>query len=393
VYALTTGKSKPKLKPSDGTTSPGCQPRPPDTAFSCRNMTMPAFAATLPRIAGDYLTDPIVDSTGLTGAWDFDLTWNPRSRILPAGAERTTIFDAVDQQLGLTLHPQTVPTPVLVIDRVNQTPTANPPAIAQLLPPRASAFEVATIRPSAPDERMSHRLDPGGRLEMRAFPLKLLIATAWDLDWDHMDERIAGAPKWIDSKRFDIVGKASAAPDAPRGTGFIDEDLQLMLRTLLTDRFGMSTHYEDRPVTAYTLTAIRPKLRKADPANRTGCREAHAVAHDPRDLDPKLSRLIECRNITMAQFAQQLQTLDRVEASFNQVVDETGLEGSWDFDLSFTPRSQLQSAAPGGDASDPTGAISFFDALTRQLGLKLEMRKRPMPVLVIDHIEEKPSEN
>ena len=95
----------------------------------------------------------------------------------------------------------------------------------------------------------------------------------------------------------------------------------------------------------------------------------------------------------MAQFAQQLQTLDRVEASFNQVVDETGLKGSWDFDLSFTPRSQLQSAAPDGDASDPNGAISFFDALSRQLGLKLEMRKRPMPVLVIDHIEEKPSDN
>lgn len=105
----------------------------------------------------------------------------------------------------------------------------------------------------------------------------------------------------------------------------------------------------------------------------------------------------------MQQFAQQLQSLDRVEAAFNKVVDETGLKGSYDFTLSFSPRSQLRNgggdeaaqqtrdAAPG--APDPNGAISFMDAIRQQLGLKLEMRKRPMPVLVIDHIEEKPTDN
>jgi uncharacterized protein (TIGR03435 family) len=69
--------------------------------------------------------------------------------------------------------------------------------------------------------------------------------------------------------------------------------------------------------------------------------------------------------------------------------------------LSFTPAGQL-GPGRGGDpaqasgvptASDPTGAVSLFDALTKQLGLKLELRKRVMPVLVIDHVEEKPTDN
>jgi uncharacterized protein (TIGR03435 family) len=83
------------------------------------------------------------------------------------------------------------------------------------------------------------------------------------------------------------------------------------------------------------------------------------------------------------------------------VVDATGLDGAWDFTLSFSGINVLQGAGRGGNAaagaggvagaSDPTGGLSLFDAVQRQLGLKLELRKRPMPVLVIDHIEEKPS--
>jgi uncharacterized protein (TIGR03435 family) len=366
-------------------------------------MTMEAFAGALRRMAGDYLPEPVVDSTGLGGSWDFDIRWNPRSRIVQAGADRITIFEAIDKQLGLKLELQQVPAPVIVVDHVDQKPTPNPSGVAKILPPRSLEFEVATIKLSPPDERFGFRRYPGGRIELHAFPMKMLISTAWDVDWDHMDERIAGAPKWVDSKRFDIVAKASGASDGPQGTGFIDEDFQLMLRALLMDRFGISIHLEDRPVATYTLTAVRPKLRTADPSNRSNCREARVVAQDPRDVNPRLSRLIECRNITMQQFAQQLQSLDRVEAAFNKVVDETGLKGSYDFTLSFTPRSQLSSGGDGETARqtpdgalgapDPDGAISFMEAIRQQLGLKLEMRKRPMPVLVIDHIEEKPTDN
>ena len=74
--------------------------------------------------------------------------------------------------------------------------------------------------------------------------MKMLIATAFDVDWDHMDERIAGAPKWVDSKRFDIVANTSAAAGIPEGPGLLDEDFELMLRALLIDRFSISTHVE-----------------------------------------------------------------------------------------------------------------------------------------------------
>ncbi|MES1257048.1 MAG: TIGR03435 family protein, partial [Acidobacteriota bacterium] len=408
TFALTRGKGPLKLKEADGSGSPGCQARPgagaaSDSTFSCRNITMGALAAALRRMAGDYLPEPVVDSTGVGGSWDFDIRWNPRSRVLQAGADRTTIFDALDKQLGLKLELQQVPTPVIVVDRVNQKPTANPPGVAQALPLRSLEFEVAAVKPSAPDERFGYRRYPGGRLEMRAFPMKMLISTAWDVDWDHMDERIAGAPKWVDTKRFDIIAKTSAAPDTPPGAGFLDEDFQLMLRALLTDRFRISMHFEDRPVPAWALTAVRPKLRKAEPANRSNCREARVIAQDPRDLNPRLSRLIQCQNMTMAQFAQQLQSLDRVEATFNDVVDETGLKGAYDFTISFSPHSLLQSGGEGDAArqatggmpaaSDPNGAISFTEAVSKQLGLKLTTRKRPMPVLVIDHIEEIPTDN
>jgi len=83
------------------------------------------------------------------------------------------------------------------------------------------------------------------------------------------------------------------------------------------------------------------------------------------------------------------------------VADGTGIEGAWDFSLDYDAMASLYHrfplvnrglATPQGEASDPSGSVSFVDSL-KQLGLKLEANKRPEPVLVIDHIEEKPAEN
>jgi uncharacterized protein (TIGR03435 family) len=171
-----------------------------------------------------------------------------------------------------------------------------------------------------------------------------------------------------------------------------------MLRALLIDRFQMKTHYENRPTNAYSLVAVKPKLKKGDPAVRASCEEARTVAHDPRDANPRLVRLISCRNATMAQFASKLQGLAPNYFAYD-VADATGMSGGWDFTLSFTPSWMLSPAPDGGQAggasgpSDPDGAISLFAAIRKQLGLKLEMRKRVLPVVVIDHMEEKPTEN
>jgi uncharacterized protein (TIGR03435 family) len=161
---------------------------------------------------------------------------------------------------------------------------------------------------------------------------------------------------------------------------------------------------EERPVNAYTLLAGKPKLKPADPANRTGWREAPAPdGKDPRNANPTLSRLVTCQNMTMAQFADLLQ---KIAPGYirSPVLDATGLDGAWDFTLSFSGVNLLQNGpGRGGDAgqpagavpaaSEPNGAVSLFDAVNKQLGLKLDMQKRPIPVLVIDHVEEMPTDN
>jgi uncharacterized protein (TIGR03435 family) len=105
----------------------------------------------------------------------------------------------------------------------------------------------------------------------------------------------------------------------------------------------------------------------------------------------------------MAQFADQLQMIASSYIRY-PVVDASSLEGAWDFSFTFTPINPALLAStpfgnPGGAGADapgasvPIGGTSIFDALEKQLGLKLEMGKRPYPVFVIDHMEEKPAEN
>jgi uncharacterized protein (TIGR03435 family) len=403
VFALRVGRES-KLKRADSLGSAECKyerqsDSSPYTVYSCRNLTMAAFAQQLRGLAGDYLTAPVIDSTGLTGAWDFDLKWISRFRALPAGVERSTIFSAIEQQLGLRLIAGKAPSPVIVIDRASQPPTEYPPASGERLPPRELQFEVASVRPSRPDVHDGFGAGtPGGGFEARAETMRNLFATAWDIHWDHVDEMILGAPKWMDSARFDIQAKPPSAADGapPPRSSFVDDDMRLMLRGLLTDRFKIKTHYETRLVDAYTLVAAKPRLKKADPANRPNCKEGRAVENDPRDRNPRLSRLLACQNVTMTQFAGQLLALSANDFAYS-VDDATGITGKWDFMLNYTPtgdsRNPARSVGQGTAAPEPSGTMLIFEAITKQLGLKLEMRKRSEPVLVIDHIEQTPTDN
>jgi len=204
AFALTAGKNNSKLTESNGSSSPGCEYQPQATAatitvYACRNITMDAFAQTLRRLARDYLAAPVVNETDLEGTWDFDLKWNPRSVVPGPDASRTTIFDAVDQQLGLKLTPKSAPAPVLVVDRVNEKPTPNPPDTEKLLPPRAVEFEVADLKPSRPGEESLTRVS-SDRLEMHAQVLKIMMIGAFDIIGNgYTDELIAGFPKWTAS--------------------------------------------------------------------------------------------------------------------------------------------------------------------------------------------------
>ena len=117
---------------------------------------------------------------------------------------------------------------------------------------------------------------PGGRFEARSFPLKTLILNAFETTAG----MVKGWPKFVDDAYYDILAKAPAQTTSVAGgngmTGEppVDYDaLDLMVRALLIDRFKLKTHYEDQLMDAHVLVAAKPKMKKADPANRTGCRE------------------------------------------------------------------------------------------------------------------------
>ncbi len=277
-FVLAMGKGKPKLKAADNTVEGECtiqsQPGSPGArrsmVFSCHNMTMEAFSRGLREMSSPYLNNPVVDKTGLAGAWDFDLrftAWSPLTG--SSDTDVVTIFDAIDKQLGLKLEPENVAAPVLVIDGVNRAPAKNPPEVETKLPPPPTQFDVAVIKQSMPDETPALELQPGGRLDIHALTLKVLIALAWHLDPDGK-YTIAGAPEYLDSNRFDITAKAATGSASVTAAPLDVDDLQPLLKSLLKDRFHLAVHTEDRVVPAYQLVATNTlKLRKANPASPT----------------------------------------------------------------------------------------------------------------------------
>ena len=407
ALALTLGKGKPKMKETEGKgyscQAPEQASQPPGPirkiTLTCRNLTMEAFAPIVRNMTGG--TKPVVDKTGLAGAWDFDITWTPAPLLSLAGGDGIPLLEALDKQLGLKLEDEKIPMPVIVVDSASEKPANNPDGVTTALPPPPpSEFEVADIKPSPPGAvRGGQGLMPGGRIELTGAPLKMLIQLAWDVN--NPDEMLVGAPKFLDSARFDVIAKAQSVTTGPAGSQQIDIDaLRVMFQALLIDRFRMKVHYEERPVSGYELTAGKPKLQKADPAGRTGCHEGPgADGKDPRIATPVLSRLLACQNMTIAQLAEQLPNLANGYVH-TPVLDSTGLTDHYDFTLSFSAIGVLQNGVPAqqpgesaSNASDPSGGISLPDAMNKQLGIKMELKKRPMQVLVIDHVEEKPTDN
>ncbi len=385
AFVMTVAKAGPKLKKSVAAEKSGCAaktaPAPQDgpaaQTYVCQGVTMAAFADSLPGIGGIYfLGNPLVaDQTHLDGAWDFSFQFTPRGLV---AVEGTTLFEATEKQLGLHLELGRAPVPVIVVESVNEKPTDNAPGVTEALRPTAREFEVALLKPSEPGATQMRVSLQGGKVDLQNVTLRALITVSWNLT----NDKIVGLPDFVDSDRYDI----KANPPAGVDSGI--DSLRIMMQALLKERFGLKTHNEDRPVDVYALLAPRSKLKKAHPANRSDCQNAVNVS-------TALMRTITCQNTTMEQFAAALKRMAGGYFSTRAVVDATGVEGAWDLTLNFSPAAAVQTAPadPGAAAPDPNGAISIFDAVDKQLGLKLETQKRPMPVLVVDHIERKPSDN
>ena len=416
-YVLSVGKGA-KMNPG-GSENPGCKQKPqagggggrgtpgdlasqPNIMVACHDLTSAQIAENLHQMAGGYLDHDVIDSTKLQGSWDFDLEWTGRGALAAKGADGISIFAAVEKQLGLKLELQNIPLPALAIESVKRKPTDNAPGVATALPLAAARFEAASIKPADPSQRPMVGLLYTGGSQMRAGgTVRDLIAMALQIPPNVAGDMLIGIPKTADAQHWDILAKVpSTGEGAPNVVGGrpLPPPLSVgleMLRGLMLDQFELKTHTENREVTVYALTvgSGKPKITKADESERSGCRPDANAPKPVTNMGP----MIGCKNTSMADLAVNLQQMANAYID-HPIVDATGLDGGWDFLIGWTPKGALQAPQvpnpnqPGGvvtEASDPNG-ISVFEAVEKELGLKLVKQKRTIPVIVVDHVDEKP---
>ena len=420
TYAIRQGK-KVLMKQSPGSDTPGCKPIPPPESlrggtgvpmtYTCRNVSM----AELPDQLRKIILSPralsgtrIVDQTQLKGGWDFTIKYTlntgPPQAQTDASPEVVTIFAAFEKQLGLKLELTKIPMPVIAVDSVNEIPTDNPPGVTAKMPaPPLLEFEAADIKPSDPNPPEGPSggdcfFCPGGRLHISRFTMSDLIATAWNLNGNY-DRRVTGLPKSLEKANWDIVAKVSTmtpvnapATGQPPAQQVDFDSVRIMLQALLKDRFQLALHEETRQLNGYALVAVKPKLTVADPDSHPGCKEGPGPdGKDPRTTNPRARRLLTCLNMTVAEFVAELP--NRAGDYFAQypgrVADATHLEGRYDITVNFSPLGMTMGGGANGIPGEAAGyAISLQEAIEKQLGLKLEPRKNPGIVLVVDHVEE-----
>jgi uncharacterized protein (TIGR03435 family) len=216
---------------------------------------------------------------------------------------------------------------------------------------QAAAFEAASIKPTHDTPGSTSGINSTrGRITGRNVTLKRCIRGAYDIP----ETLILSGPKWIDEDRYDIDAVASD----PAG----DHEMMVMLQSLLVDRFQLKLHREQKEMSGYALVVKNgPRVER--------------VPNDTSATTSASRGRLEARASTMANLAQKLSDALKVP-----VVDVTHLEGRFNFTLSWDPTDV-----------NPSGP-SVFTALQEQLGLKLESRKVPVDVLVIDAAS-KPSVN
>lgn len=242
-------------------------------------------------------------------------------------------------------------------------------------------FEVVDIKLNKSDSLSGiGQILAGGLFRATNISVKEIIKFAYNV----RDEAIVGGPGWLDSDHYDIIGKAPAAgsdltfwrSDArvqSMQLYYGDQTFRLMTQSMLADRFNLAIHTEQRPADIYALTVAKggSKLVKASGSGKPDCL---------RTVDTQLQAVLTCKNMTVSDLGRALQVFAPGYAD-HEVVDATGLEGTYDFTISWVGRTNVDQ-----------GGMTIPAALEKLLGLRWEARKQPMPAIVIDRIE-RPSDN
>ena len=244
-------------------------------------------------------------------------------------------------------------------------------------PQKRSSFEVASIKPNPSSERgLTVRVaNPSSRFGLESATARDIIEFAYNLQ----GRRLTGGPKWIDSEKFDVDAQIADSEIAELRKLPPDQflaRLRLTVQSLLADRFALRSSHETKELPVYALvigkegSKLTPSASPQPSMRNVGGGHIVATAVPLSVLVEKLAGLPELD--------------DRI------ILDRTGITGSVDIDFQWTP--QILYAADAGQnqsfASSDSSAPPLFEALEKQLGLKLEPTKGPVDILVIEHIEE-----
>lgn len=239
-------------------------------------------------------------------------------------------------------------------------------------------FEVATVKPIDTTHGVMDpgvRVYPGGRLVLHALPLKALIAAAYDVSY----WQLSGGENWMDKDAYDVEAKPAAQSGTyslrHTRTGIGDERLRQMLQTLLTERFQLKIYRETKAGSVYLLE----RSGKAWPLRSTKYTEDEPVMGAPG-----FSGEIEHVGGHWFLFNVSVQQLAKFASNYvlhKPVIDQTGLDGSFDF-----------RDADANIQQDNSDFESSFMAFVKSIGLKLTSSKGPVETLLIEHAE-KPSAN
>lgn len=234
-------------------------------------------------------------------------------------------------------------------------------------------FEVATVKPSTPEERsVGMYVHPGGRMTVNNFTLRMLIHDAWLID----DFLIEGGPKWANQDRYSITatppaGSKSSKVNPPNPKLPPIEEERWMLQALLADRFGLVVHEETKEAPLLALV-LNGKSQKLSPPKDP---DTFPVVVFGTTDTPELPNFLRGENATMDMFARRLADMMQ-----RPVVNQTGIAGAFDFSLKYVQRPTDQATGP------------LLTTAVQDIGLKLIQTKAPVRHVIIDKAE-KPSEN
>jgi len=267
--------------------------------------------------------------------------------------------------------------PLNLVRATEQTAWTIPePPLAPVMPANANPeFIVATIRPSNPNAPRGGYGFWGQDVTTTNVTVNWMIKLAYNLH----ARQITGGAAWLDSEKYDTIGR----PDTP-GQPSRDQ-MKLMIRKLLEDRFQLKFHFEKRELPVYAMVVAKTGAKITASAGDPNAFPGIGFGQEPGVLS------LRGINTTLDGVANGLQSniLDK------PVVNQTGLTGRYDFLLRFTPDpGQIANfgGLPPGNPSDPDAPPDIFAAFQQQLGLKLESTKALVDVMVIEKIE-RPSEN